>query len=562
MTTLGRLGHMLLAMLPLLGAIPRAHAWGSGHDPVNKMALERLPAPIKALFSPDDCKNFVRHSHAPDDFTPWTDYEEKKGWRIEREDLETLDQHAMKTPYAFHSAKGQAVNFILLHKALQDRDGARISFWGACLAHTLADEAACNHDPLVHYLTYAFTGGYGMKFGKEGMLDFGQLCRTPAGRAVARKALGDYQPQRLAAEPQEALAEIMLHGLRANQFMTTRGVRIAAGFDAEATPKIIAVARLALAELGAYGVRSWLDAITTAWALVEEGKHAPRVTPGLLADHRTRQAAFIADRPLAADALYVRWLAGQARTDVAAVGVVVEPSTSMNKGGLSFGGRLLASAMFRELRGLGIPFRVIDARRPVATGLDPERTDVAIVCSGAFRKPNLVDALRVYADAGGKIFLIGGEHRDLLGPLSKALVKADPKTLPVSLGYGRKNEEIIDKVRVRLRGVLAAELGKAEFRFIHNPDTKAGWQKPKCAYRLREKLGPDVEPLAEILIDGRSQCVAAACRQDGKTRFVFVPEYLMAPYLLTDEPAFTNPAQPRLDRVGATILVTAMRLLR
>ena len=63
-------------------------------------------------------------------------------------------------------------------------------------------------------------------------------------------------------------------------------------------------------------------------------------------------------------------------------------------------------------------------------------------------------------------------------------------------------------------------------------------------------------------MDGRSQCVAAVYRRDGTTRFAFVPEYLIAPDLLTDEPAFTNPAQPQLDRVGAAVLATALRLLR
>ena len=35
----------------------------------------------------------------------------------------------------------------------------------------------------------------------------------------------------------------------------------------------------------------------------------------------------------------------------------------------------------------------------------------------------------------------------------------------------------------------------------------------------------------------------------------------MAPYLLTNEPAFSNPAQPQLDRVGAAVLATTLRLL-
>ena len=547
-------------MLALFGSSTYLCAWGPGHDDVNRIALGRLPADIKALLSPEDREAFVKESHAPDDFTPWAEYERRKGRAIEPNDLATLAAHDIKTPYALHSANGQAVNFILLHRALKERDGSRIAFWGACLAHTMADEAACNHDPLVHHLTYAFKGGYGMKFGKAGILDFGELCRTPEGNALAVKALDAVPLVRLGEKPQEVLAEIMLHGLRANRFMTERGVRIAAAFDPNVSDDMLADSRLAMAELGAYGARSWLEAITTAWALISEGKPDPVITPKLLADHQARHAEYVAARPLEADALYAPWLKLQADAGVPAVGVVVEPSISMNQGGLSFGGRFLASAIFRELHESKIPFRVIDARKP-DTSLDAQSTSVAIVCSGGFRNEGLVGALKTYTNAGGRILLIGGEHRDLLGPLSQALTKADPGTLPVTSGYGQKNLEIIDRVRVRFCGPLAEGVGENAFRFIHNPDTKAGWQKPKCPYRLKEDFGADIEPLAKTELDGRSQFVAAVYRPTGKPRFVFIPEYLIAPWLLTDEPEFSNPAQPRLDRIGSMVLSTALHLL-
>jgi hypothetical protein len=42
---------------------------------------------------------------------------------------------------------------------------------------------------------------------------------------------------------------------------------------------------------------------------------------------------------------------------------------------------------------------------------------------------------------------------------------------------------------------------------------------------------------------------------------LFIPEYLIAPYLLTDEPEFSNPAQPQLDRIGSKVMLTALHLL-
>jgi len=549
-----------ILMLALVGSSMCLNAWGPGHYDVNRIALDRFPVEIKALLSPENRKAFVKDAKVPDDFTPWSEYEKKKGRVITPNDLAILSKYKIKTPYALHSAKGQAVNYVLLYRALKDRDGNRIAFWGACLAHTLADEVACNHDPLIHYLTYAFKGGYGMKFGKAGMLDFGELCRTTEGYDLALEALGPGSPKSLGKEPQEVLVEIMLHGLQANQFMTERSVLIATAFDPDASEGALADSRFAMAELGAYGVRKWLEAITTAWALINESKPVPVLTPELLADYKARHTKFVAARPLSADALYAPWLKLQTDPNIPAIGVVVEPSTTMNKGGLSFGGRFLASAILRELHKSKIPFRVIDAREPEIK-LDKRSTSVAILCSGKLQNDKLVQAINNYTDAGGKLLIIGGEHKGLLGPLSQALIKADPDTLPVTTEYGQNNLDHIDQQSVYFCGPLAKSTGEQAYPFIHNPDTKAGWQKPKCPYWFKSNFTSDIKPLARIELNGKSKVVAAVYRPAGKGRFAFLPEYLIAPYLLSDKPKFSNPARPQLDRISSTVLSTTLNLL-
>ncbi len=549
-----------ILMLALVGSSMDLSAWGPGHYDVNRIALDRLPVEFKALLSPENRKAFVKDAKVPDDFTPWSEYEKKKGRVITPNDLAILSKYKIKTPYALHSAKGQAVNYVLLYRALKDRDGNRIAFWGACLAHTLADEVACNHDPLIHYLTYAFKGGYGMKFGKDGMLDFGELCRKPEGYALALEVLGPVSPKSLGKETQEVLLEIMLHGLQANQFMSERSVLIASAFNPDAGEGALADSRFAMAELGTYGVRKWLEAITTAWALINESKPVPVLTPELLADYKARHTKFVAARPLSADALYAPWLKLQTDPNIPAIGVVVEPSTTMNKGGLSFGGRLIASAIFRELHKSKIPFRIIDARKPEIK-LHKRSTSVAILCSGKLQNDKLVRAINNYTDAGGKLLIIGGEHKGLLGPLSQALTQADPGTLPVTTEYGQNNLDYIDQQSVYFCGPLAKSIDEQAYPFIHNPDTKAGWQKPKCPYWFKSNFTSDIKPLARIELNGKSKVVAAVYRPAGKGRFAFLPEYLIAPYLLSDKPKFSNPARPQLDRISSTVLSTTLNLL-
>ena len=43
---------------------------------------------------------------------------------------------------------------------------------------------------------------------------------------------------------------------------------------------------------------------------------------------------------------------------------------------------------------------------------------------------------------------------------------------------------------------------------------------------------------------------------------MFIPEYLISPWLLTDEPVLSNPAQLRLDQIGPTVLSTALNLFQ
>ena len=89
-----------LLIVVLFGSSTYLSAWGPGHDDVNRIALDRLPADIKALLSPDDRKAFVKESHAPDDFTPWAEYERRKERALTPNDLATLASHNIKTPYA------------------------------------------------------------------------------------------------------------------------------------------------------------------------------------------------------------------------------------------------------------------------------------------------------------------------------------------------------------------------------------------------------------------------------------------------------------------------------
>jgi len=538
--------RLLLWLPAVVGLCPSALGWGSGHDPLNRLAVEAMPPTLRQTLTKEAQASVVKLSHAPDDFTVW---EKQTKVTVHPDDLAVLQAHGLKHPYALHSPKGQAANFILLVKAFQAEATERIAYWSACLLHTFADEGACNHDPLLHFVTYAFSQGYRMDLGKQGVLDFAQVAKTAEDRRVIHGMLADFTPSMLAADPQEVVLQIMMHGLHANEFMTQRGVRIARTFAKTATTEDVKAGRTALAELGVNGIKGSLDAIWTAQQFAKKSI-VPELTPAVEKEYRGRAKAFLATRPLRSDAIFEGLL--EPAGDGPVAGVLVEPSQSMNRGRMPFSAKYIGSAIMRTLQKAKIAYRPVDVRTLDKGDLpSPDVMPVVILCSGSFGHKPMLDDLRAYAAKGGRILLIGGEHRGLLGKLSACLGKPTGARLPVSPKYGQNNTEYIAGLRIRFADALAIPPGP----FIHNPDTKAGWQKPRCDYVLT-KADPRIRVLAH-LEDGDRRLDIAGVLLDDKKRTVcaFVPEYLVSPYLLTNSPPLDDPSRPTLDAVGQKLLL-------
>ncbi len=532
----------------------RLFAWGSGHDQVNELAVEMLHGTVPT----ESAANIVKWSHTPDDFTPW---DKLKHFQVPPDDLAVLKAHRMDSPYSVHSPRGQAVAFILLVNAFQVNDAQRIAFWSACLLHALADEAACNHDPLIHYATYAFTGGYRLKTGAGVGLDFSNVARTAEGKELVRRLAAAETWRPLPSDPDEALLAIMLSGLESNAYMTRRGSIIAASFAIGATQEQLAASKIALAELGVHGAARGRDVIRAGKELAEHGR-IPKLTSQLEAAFAKRKAAEVAARPLSDDSLYADLLKTQAPDDQSAIGVLVEPSVTMNQAHFSFGSKLITAAAARSMHLAGVPFRLVDVRSlEKESALNPKVTPVLVVCAGPFHvgKPAR-DALAAYATAGGRFLWIGGEHGGLLGKLSESLSKGDPAVLPVSNHYGQ-DTPVAATARFRFLAEFKEALGEQSYRFVHNPNTKAGWQVPRCSYLLRPAASVTV--LAEMHLPDKTLPVAGAwLGPAGKAKAIFIPEYLIAPYVLSDEDTIPDLSRPTLDKVGSRMLSAALATLR
>ena len=546
----------MLTLLVLAGVPLELLGWGGGHDHVNRLALTVMPPEIKTFLGEEYTEKFVKWSHAPDNFTPW---QELTYITVGKEDLDLLHSYGMKTPYALHSYRGHAVNFILLINAFQAQDPERAAFWMACLMHTVADELACNHDPLIHFMTYGFKA-YGMDMGAGIGVDFADVAKTKEGAAVIQELLKTVRAQPIAKGGQEALLKVMLSGIEGNAYMTQRGSRIAASYAANAEDAVRKESMTAMAELGVQGIEESLNITLTAWSFARQ-KKVPELNDDLIAEYKKAAAEFALKRPLRYDSLFTELLENTTKRQPY-IGALVEPSVSMNQAKLGFSSKLITASAVRTLRNRGVSCRLIDIRTLEDRGFsDPKTMPLLIVCAGAFSvSKSIKEQLKNYTESGGKLLWIGGEHKAQLGDLSKAMQRAESSLMPVSTKYGQDSPALKQAV-ITFKSDFKKALGEREYRFTHNPNTKAGWQKPICSYFIKGE-DESIVPLADMTVDEHVMTVAAAGENSaGTAQYIFIPEYLISPYMLSDERIIKDVSRPVLDSVGEKIILTAVKIL-
>jgi hypothetical protein len=516
-----------------------------------------MPAEIRSFLGPELAKKLVDWSHTPDNGTPW---QKVTHVTLDAGDLALLLKHGRKSPYSLHSARGQAINLVLLEHAFRDWNPERAALWMACLLHTVADEAACNHDPLIHYMTYAFQGGYKMTLGKGVGLDFAEVPKTEQGQKIIQALLQEVKPRAIATDPREALIETMMLGLDANAFMTQRGGAIAATYGSNASAQVKQDGMQALAELGVYGIQHGLDLIVTAWNFAQYGQPL-QWDPELKKEAARRKAIYAARRPLSCDSIYSGLLAPPPKG--AAVGVLIEPSISMNDSKLGYSSKMIMACVMRTLVKSRIPHRAVDVREMEKTGLpSPADMPVLAVCASQFNVSNKGrEHLQAYVKTGGRLLWIGGVHAKQLGTFSGCLKSIGDEHLPVSKRYGEHNTAIAQKARISFSGSLEKALGQKSYGFTHSPDTRAGWQKPGCFYEV-DATDPHVRVLAKLRVDDVETSIAACWMDDDqRARYVFLPEYLVAPYLLSRQTLIEDPSKLTLDDVGEKVFLGSLKQL-
>ncbi len=539
--------------------------WGGGHDYVNRAALKIMPQELKDFLGKKNLKKFAKWSHAPDTRKPLQ--KEQGKYPLTDKEIKYLQSFRAKDLYSLHSQMkpGQAGNFILLVRAFMDKDPVRSAFWMSALMHTIADDVACNHTPQIHYLTYGFKAYKKLKIGNGIGLDFADIAKTAAGQKAITLLLKNYHPQPFTGSPEAVLKKIMTINVEAATYGTIREDKIIATYASSATPQVRQQGIKAMAELGIYGAIEGMNIILTAWKFAQQGK-IPVLTKELMQAAAQTRKAYLNRRPLSDDSIYsglLRPMTGNRPK----IGILLERSGLMMSSKLSFGGRLVMAAAMRTLHTAKIPYNTIDLRdlnNPDSNVLDVKKIPLLILCSGNFRVSNNVKKnLKRYFAAGGRILWVAGRDKGILSDLSKSLKPADPKILPVTKKYGQNNLDVIDKIKIKFLPPFNKALTGRSYIFINNPDTRAGFQAPLCTLKV-EPVSDRIKPLVELSVDSKTITIAAALMdKKGSARAIFIPEYLLAPFLLVvPNNREVDVANITLDSVGTQVLLQSLKLLK
>ena len=521
-------------------AATAAFGWDVEHDEIARLTGEALPAEIRAFFSFEDFGVLTGNCHFPDmtESEPrrWRTVDDMAKW-VDAEDREILAKAGCRG-YWLHTEEGKAVVLTLLSRAFATGAHTKAAFYLSLLTHSVSDESALNHPTLGNYHRYTKFKGvqYPSRKIEPGAKNvFGFRSDGPVAEK-ARERLAKRRPFRGAdATFDDALLRFAVESVRQGAYSAEKEGAVFFAPLPEATE--------ALADLVAMQVDAIIDMAESAWRF----RRADQPLPPPDFKQRSTKAAQKFVRTL--DPFRESVWAGlaDARLDPlvpkGVVGVVCEPYGVRGDSYMTYAGKVIVAAAARTLRDSGYAIKALSFWQVDKEKLpSPDAMPVLLFARGSWHLPDgVVKAVRAYLAAGGRLVLVGGSDPENLTGFS--FVKRGDKEVPASGKWAGANAGDWRKMSVLFDGKVYPQRQDA------NVD---GYCKPRCLVSI-DANAPGVEPFAEFSAGDLRFVVAAR-----KGNVAWVPQYLLMPFLYTDETTADWAAQ-RLDAFGARVLLEAVK---
>ena len=520
-----------------------ARAWSGGHNDVARLCSEFMPAEVKTALGEWN-----------DRLEWWCHYPDmtEVGWGGRRfmmlEDVrrEIGDGADVLKAWGYtkgdwlHRHRGRAVTFALLKEAFRTGDMKQAAFFYSVLGHAVADQGAINHTPILQFTTYSRFAG--VDYGWKHDCEFSLRDKGVAERI--RASLKTYRPRLLASTFGEANLIAVMDCYRQSEVAADEEIRAAFGNRDQHEE---AMARIVVAQM-----ESLLDMVWTAWSLRNEPFE---LTEDFLGGVTAREEARRRETDPASQAVFHDLFdatknPAQPR---ATVGFVFEPYGSFHVTALSYVGKMLGAAYARTLRDAGYAVRGISFWGLEKSELpNPSEVSTIVLFPGrnsGFTKP-MVENLRRYREAGGRLIVIGGRDRYNITGLQDVFAIHKDEEVPVSSKWAIQNEGLWQKMSVSFVPSFG-DLGTSAHSFVRNPNFD-GFCKPECM--LEVKVTGGVTPLA-YLDNGTSRfCVAAR-----RGNVIWLPEYLFLPFLFSSDKT-VDWADMRLDTFASRVGLAAFSI--
>lgn len=522
-------------------------AWNTGHDEIQKLVNENLPDHIKKRFSAEELKMLADHySHYPDNHDSF-DTEEVGDYA-----MELLKKLNIKKRYHLHSATGVSASFVLLAESFRRKDYRRSIIWIGSLGHSMADETAFNHDPFIHFLTYHLWK-YKLRttplFNPEKLIPYLDITRTAKEKEYKKTIdalFKDYRPLVISLNPEDAILDVLMrissdypdYEARHSSTLLVCIKGFAMNKDPEAQEQYIEL----MCELAALSAKDIINTIVTADSIADKNISLSVDHEKLLQDFSEKLSKKYRTKPLSEE-FYQKAIEGSLpKSDI---GIVVEPFYSFDKGMLSPLWRYLAPALALFCQNHNIKYSILDIRNIYENGFpSPANVPICILDAGEYRdfmwmkRAVFEEKLKLYHDAGGKIIWIGGKISSALN-MDKFMTLCDPAEKTYS---GIDGEKIGDAMFL-LSGAFGETLA-GKYAFENSPETKEGWNKPYCPYKV------DKCDDVYIWLESGKESIPVVWKHEN---IIFIPEYVVAPYLIDISYNLKTLETPSLDRFSAEI---------
>lgn len=552
----------VMMIAPLL-----AFGWGGGHKTVGCAVASFLPEPWSSQLQGEALKQFCVDNGYPDACKKFTDDK-----RLTPAERAYLSDNKMPNSYHFHHDKGRGVAFCLLVRALRDNRPEGVSLWLGTLAHSTADMVACNHDPIAHAATYAWSDSNrdfrlpnGMSLAKmKPALDLGWVDSNMEAGAIWAKSVAEVKAVDSCKGAEDAVLDVLLAGPDGVGTCCSYGlpvVKAAMGWTVTKEPGYEKALGESFSVLGCWAVERVLRDFLVAQRLAESGI-MPNVTDAVMKRYQEEFAKFVLSRDYEEDS-FVEGLTRPLNQEKPFLGVVSEPTWRMDEGMFGFNDRVLAAQSVTALRKQGRNSSLVDVREFIAEGCEVEKAPVLLFLARkvsdyhTLKSQALKEQMTKYRQAGGKIIWIGGGLPDeaFHDFPSNVAQKAD-------VGKGYVNYMTRLPVDTNAYATLTLKIGDHTARKLErSPNFMAGWHIPSNTTYFKPEATESIIPLAYLYDSAKPLLIGGAWPKDAP-EFAYLPTYTLFPYLWTMEMPSLVPFEIGLDSQGLETLETALTALR